>query len=137
MKALWDDDQVVELCGAIHGTQQHQQSGGRYLQRSRDYILKDLASSPSWNRSGVSGKEKGCHFDEYVVYLLDGINSRFILKRDAGSFYNVGSKFVATGKFLSDVYAAMIHPNTKGLAARIYSKLVRYEWDPYRCKQGS
>ena len=139
MKALWDEDQIIRMCGVVHGAFAAQPSNGLYLQRNRDVMLSDLAQSPSWDFRVATAQEKGVHMDEYIRYLLDGDRSRFILKKDIAGYHQIGSKFFATTRFLNDVYSAMLHPSTKVSPNRIHARvsdLTGWRWRMLPARSG-
>ena len=123
MQALWDLDQRDHAAWVLCQSSASPPGTRTYLQRSAKALRAQLQDSPSWIQlqeapGPRSVLTSSAHFDEHVSLLLDGRDTRFFLKVDGGHYHKVGRCF-CTHRFLTLVFSACIHPDTRGKIQRV------------------
>ena len=122
MEALWNHDQMERATsGIFRQTGEEAPTKNNYLRRSAKILEDHLKQSPSWSEV-PSGKKQEVIRDGTTV-LLDGENTRYILKADRDRFHRISEQYSCTDKFLSDALAALLHPDTKGATLRVMSRI--------------
>ena len=92
-----------------------------YLSRSASIIREDLRVSPSWKANEGVLRTIEAHIDEHVTILLDGTETRYILKKDAAGFHKFGGHAYCTPKVLSMILRAIIScDNVPSYSAALY-----------------
>ena len=105
----------------------------QYIQRSAKIIREQLQLSPSWaDERAHLQRLSAASLEDAIVVLLDGEQSRFVLRKDADGFHKISASYHCTDHFLSMLLAAVVSPDTKGAIQRVEGFLqMRMGWLAY------
>jgi hypothetical protein len=120
--ALWIHEQIRKrVRHAIHGDSLDGEPQ-QYLRKSAQIIREGLESSQSWS---ILEKKLATvtYLSRFTILLLDNEDTRYILVADAHIYHRISKQYLCTDKFLSNVFAGMLHPAIKGSTARLIADL--------------
>ena len=123
MKNLWNKDNIRASVWPMFLDVPARQKPGQYLNRSAALIRKDLRQSRSWGASAAKLGSVDKHIDEYITVLLDGPDTRYILRADAKEYHRFGSKLYCTSRCLDIFLRGLVYPDSRYSLRRLMDRI--------------
>ena len=114
MNVMWDHDVIRSAVRHTSKRGDGAECDESYMQRSADLIRGELTSCPSWKSSELSKGRVGTHVDDHFSLLLDGPNTRYVLRDELHKYHPLGQSFWCTDYFLNSFVAAMLYSPSRG-----------------------